>query len=146
MYISGGLTLNGCSPFRGYRLASTDFINISFGERTEQGNPANESMEGRKQTMNPASPSKKNDQSSKAYPQMQLAKKGLEKLNRDIRLGMAQHGMVELSPKTIPYKVLPHPQNAPPNQASEFQALWNELHKIQVSVAMLSYEIISRIL
>jgi len=87
--------------------------------------------------MNPASPSKKNDQSSKAYPQMQLAKKGLEKLNRDICLSMAQHGMVELIPKTIPYKVLPHPQNAPPNQASEFQALWNELHKIQVSVVKL---------
>ncbi|XP_036149459.1 5'-3' exoribonuclease 1 isoform X2 [Monomorium pharaonis] len=127
----GGLTLNGCSPFRGYRLAPTDFINISFGERTEQGNPANESMECRKQTVNSASPIKRNDQSSKAYPQMQLAKKGLEKLNRDICLSMAQHGM-ELSPKTIPYKMLPqNPQNAPPNQASEFQALWNELHKIQ---------------
>lgn len=86
---------------------------------------------------NSASPSK-NDQSSMAYPQMQLAKKGLEKLSRDIRLGMAQHGAVELSPKTIPYKaqVPQNPQNAPPNQASEFQALWNELHKMQVSVAM----------
>lgn len=68
---------------------------------------------------------------------MQLAKKGLEKLNRDICMGMAQHGMVEMSPKTIPYKAFPqNPQNASPNQASEFQALWNELHKIQVSVAM----------
>ncbi|XP_071639281.1 5'-3' exoribonuclease 1 [Temnothorax longispinosus] len=128
----GGLTLNGCSQFRGYRLAATDFINISFGERTEHGNP-NELMECRKQTANSASPSK-NDQSSKVpYPPMQLAKKGLEKLNREICLGMAQHGMIELSPKTIPCKVLQHPQNAPPNpnQASEFQALWNELHKIQ---------------
>lgn len=135
MYIAGGLALNGCSPFRGYRLAATDFINISFGERTEQGNPANELTECRKQTTN--SPSKKNDQAPKTYPQMQLAKKGLEKLNRDICLGMAQHGMIELSPKTIPCKAFPqNPQNAPPNQASEFQALWNELHKIQVNVAM----------
>ncbi|XP_039303025.1 5'-3' exoribonuclease 1 isoform X3 [Solenopsis invicta] len=124
----GGLTLSGCSEFRGYRLTAMDFINISFGERTEQGNPANESTEYRKQTASSASPSKKSDQ-SKAYPQMQLAKKQLEKLNRDICLGMAQHGMIELSPKTIP---MPHnPQNVPPNQASEFQALWNELHKIQ---------------
>lgn len=134
VYISGGLTLNGCSQFRGYRLAITDFINISFGERTEQGNPASELMECRKQTATSVSPSKQNDQ-SKMYPQMQLAKKGLEKLNRDIRMGMAQHGMVELSPKTIPYKGFhQNPQNVPPNQASEFQALWNELHKIQVSL------------
>lgn len=133
-YIAGGLTLNGCSQFRGYRLATTDFINISFGERTEHGNPANELIECRKQMVNSASPSKQNDQSSKTYPQMQLAKKGLEKLNRDIRLSMAQHGM-ELSPKTMPYKAFhQNPQNVPPNQASEFQALWNELHKIQVSV------------
>lgn len=123
-------------------MAATDFINISFGERTEQGNPANESTECRKQTVNSASPSKKNDQSSKAYPQMQLAKKGLEKLNRDIRLGMAQYGMVELSPKSIPCKALPqNPQNAPPNQASEFQALWNELHKIQVSVTYIELQV-----
>lgn len=126
VYIVGGLTLNGCSQFRGYRLATTDFINISFGERTEQGNPASELMECRKQTA--TSPSKQNDQSSKMYPQMHLAKKGLEKLNRDICLGMAQHGMVQLSPKTIPFHQ--NPQNVPPNQASEFQALWNELHKM----------------
>lgn len=130
----GGLTLNGCSAFRGYRVAATDFVNISFGERTEQGNPANETTESRKQVANSASPSRKVDQ-SKAYPQMQLAKKGLEKLNRDICLGMAQHSMVELSPKTIPctrvYSCPNPPQNAPPNQASEFQALWNELHKMQ---------------
>lgn len=125
----GGFTLNGCSPFRGYRLATTDFVNISFGERTEQGNPASELMEYRKQTATSVSPSKQNDQSLKTYPQMQLAKKGLEKLNRDICLGMAQHGMVELSPKTMPFHQ--NPQNMPPNQASEFQALWNELHKIQ---------------
>lgn len=70
---------------------------------------------------------------------MQLAKKQLEKLNRDICLGMAQHGMIELSPKTIP---MPHnPQNVPPNQASEFQALWNELHKIQVSVTYIKSQV-----
>ncbi|KYN27760.1 5'-3' exoribonuclease 1 [Trachymyrmex cornetzi] len=124
----GGLTLNGCSQFRGYRLSTMDFINISFGERTEQGNVANELTESRKQTIISASPNKKNDQLSKAYPQMQLAKKGLEKLNRDICMRMAQHGM-EVNPKTVP-KTLP--QNAPPpNQTSEFQALWNELHKMQ---------------
>ncbi|XP_011642826.1 5'-3' exoribonuclease 1 [Pogonomyrmex barbatus] len=127
----GGLTLHGCSQFRGYRLAPTDFINISFGERTEQGNPANESLDCRKQAANSVSPNNKKEQSLKAYPQMQLAKKGLEKLSRDIRLGM-QHGSAELSPKTIPYKAVPqNPQNTPPNQTSEFQALWNELHKIQ---------------
>ncbi|XP_070510791.1 5'-3' exoribonuclease 1 isoform X2 [Cardiocondyla obscurior] len=129
----GGLTLNGCSQFRGYRLTTVDFINISFGERTEQGNPANELVECRKQQMaNTASPNKNNDQSSKTIPQMQLAKKGLEKLNRDICLRMAQHGMLELNPKTIPCKTFQqNPQNAPPNQATEFQELWNELHKIQ---------------
>lgn len=134
LYIAGGFTLNGCSPFRGYRLATTDFVNISFGERTEQGNPASELMEYRKQTATSVSPSKQNDQSLKTYPQMQLAKKGLEKLNRDICLGMAQHGMVELSPKTMPFHQ--NPQNMPPNQASEFQALWNELHKIQVGLEL----------
>ena len=109
-----------------------DFINISFGERTEQGNVVNELTESRKQTISSASPNKKNEL-SKAYPQMQLAKKGLEKLNRDICMRMAQHGM-EVNPKTVPQKTLT--QNAPPNQTSEFQALWNELHKMQVSVAI----------
>lgn len=112
-----------------------DFINISFGERNEQGNPANESTDCRKQIANPASPNKKNDQSSKSYPQMQLAKKGLEKLSRDISLGiMVQQNMIESDSKTVPYAALPQNsrQNAPPNQTSEFQALWDELHKIQV--------------
>lgn len=139
MFIAGGLTFNGCSQFRGYRLSTMDFINISFGERTEQGNVANEFTESWKQTISSASPNKKNDQALKAYPQMQLAKKGLEKLNRDICMRMAQHGM-ELNPKTTPqsYKTLPQnaPPPPPPNQTSEFQALWNELHKMQVSVAM----------
>lgn len=118
---------------RGYRLTAADFINISFGERTEQGNPLNESTEYRKQTADPASPNKKNDQ-SKVYPQMQLAKKGLEKLSRDIRLGMAaQCGIAE--PKAVPQnKGLP--QSTPPNQTSEFQALWDELYKMQVSIVM----------
>ena len=135
IFFAGGLTLNGCSQFRGYRLSTMDFINISFGERTEQGNVVNELTESRKQTISSASPNKKNDQLSKAYPQMQLAKKGLEKLNRDICMRMAQHGM-EVNPKTVkPQKTLT--QNAPPpNQTSEFQALWNELHKMQVSVAI----------
>ncbi|XP_050453966.1 5'-3' exoribonuclease 1 isoform X1 [Cataglyphis hispanica] len=129
----GGLTLSGCSASRGYRLTAMDFINISFGERNEQGNPANESTDCRKQIANPASPNKKNDQ-SKLYPQMQLAKKGLEKLSRDISLGiMVQQNMIESDSKTAPYAALPQNsrQNAPPNQASEFQALWDELHKIQ---------------
>ncbi|XP_012226430.1 5'-3' exoribonuclease 1 [Linepithema humile] len=129
----GGLTLNGCSEFRGYRLTAADFINISFGERVEQGNVMNESTDYRKQTTNPASPNKKNDQ-SKVYPQMQLAKKGLEKLSRDIRLGLAaQRNVKESGPKIIlQNKGLPQsPQSAPSNQASEFQALWDELHKIQ---------------
>ncbi|KAL6430823.1 hypothetical protein ACFW04_006974 [Cataglyphis niger] len=130
----GGLTLSGCSASRGYRLTAMDFINISFGERNEQGNPANESTDCRKQIANPASPNKKNDQSSKLYPQMQLAKKGLEKLSRDISLGiMVQQNMIESDSKTASYVALPQNsrQNAPPNQASEFQALWDELHKIQ---------------
>lgn len=116
-------------------MAATDFVNISFGERSEQGNPASESTDCRKQIANPASPSKKNDQSSKSYPQMQLAKKGLEKLSRDIRLGiMVQQNTVESGSKTMPYATLPQNsrQNAPPNQTTEFQALWDELHKIQV--------------
>ncbi|XP_011256685.1 5'-3' exoribonuclease 1 isoform X2 [Camponotus floridanus] len=130
----GGLTLSGCSASRGYRLAATDFVNISFGERSEQGNPANESTDCRKQIANPASPNKKSDQSSKSYPQMQLAKKGLEKLSRDIRLGiMVQQNAVESGSKTMPYATLPQNprQNAPPNQTTEFQAIWDELHKIQ---------------
>lgn len=129
--------MNGCSASRGYRLAITDFINITYGERSEQGNPANELADGRKQIANnPPSPNKKNDQSSKSYPQMQLAKKGLEKLSRDIRLGMmAPQNPIESGSKTnVPYPAFsqnPLP-NAPPNQASEFQALWDDLHKIQV--------------
>lgn len=67
---------------------------------------------------------------------MQLAKKGLEKLSRDIRLGMMvqQQNAAESGSKTMPYAALPQNprQNAPPNQTSEFQALWDELHKIQV--------------
>ncbi|KYM94136.1 PREDICTED: 5'-3' exoribonuclease 1 [Cyphomyrmex costatus] len=129
----GGFTLNGCSQFRGYRLSTMDFVNISFGERMEQGNVANELPESWRQTSS-ASPSKKNDQSMlNAYPQMQLAKKGLEKLNRDICLRMAQHG-IELNSKTIPCKTLPQTSQhtpPPPNRTSEFQALWNELHKMQ---------------
>ncbi|KAF7400707.1 hypothetical protein HZH66_005891 [Vespula vulgaris] len=33
----GGLTFNGCSEHRGYKLSITDFINISHGERIERG-------------------------------------------------------------------------------------------------------------
>lgn len=134
MYFVGGLTLNGCSAFRGYHLTAPDFINISFGERIEQGNVTNELTECRKQTIsNTTIPNKKSDKLS--HPQMQLAKKGLEKLSRDIRMSMMQRDEIGSNSKIASQKVVPqHLQNAPtpPNQASEFQALWNELHKIQV--------------
>jgi len=68
---------------------------------------------------------------------MQLAKKELEKLSRDICL--AQHGIMETNPKMVPHKALPHKRECAPsvNEVSdenemscqEFQELWNELHK-----------------
>ncbi|EZA57402.1 hypothetical protein DMN91_008681 [Ooceraea biroi] len=145
----GGLTLQGCSQFRGYHLAPTDFVNISFGERTERGNPANESVELRKQTANAnTSPSKKSDQLPKAVLEMQVAKKELEKLmSRDSHL--AQRGMIETNPKMVPHKAMvpqralhqlecAPPNNEIPNEnevsCQEFQDLWNELHKQVVLV------------
>ncbi|XP_020295073.1 5'-3' exoribonuclease 1 isoform X2 [Pseudomyrmex gracilis] len=128
----GGLALNGCSAVRGYHLTASDFINISFGERIEQGNVMNELTECRKQTIsNTTSFNKKSDKLS--HPQMQLAKIGLEKLSRDIRMSMMQRGEIGSNSKITSQKIVPqHFQNTPtPNQASEFQALWDELHKIQ---------------
>lgn len=87
---------------------------------------------------------------------MQLAKRELEKLSRDIRLAQ-QHGVMETNPKIVPHKALPQkalahkPQRAPPynnevpgnNEVScqEFQELWNDLHKqvvvqYKVSISM----------
>ncbi|XP_014226840.1 5'-3' exoribonuclease 1 isoform X1 [Trichogramma pretiosum] len=35
---AGGLVIHNCSPNRGYRLACTDFINITYGQRAEDKN------------------------------------------------------------------------------------------------------------
>jgi len=77
---------------------------------------------------------------------MQLAKKELEKLSRDICL--AQHGIMETNPKMVPHKALPHKRECAPsvNEVSdenemscqEFQELWNELHK---QVVLLQYKV-----
>ncbi|XP_011151267.1 5'-3' exoribonuclease 1 isoform X2 [Harpegnathos saltator] len=124
----GGFSINGCSESRGYRLAITDFLNISHGERIEHGNSINEPTENWRQMANASSPKRNIRQSPKVSPQMCLAKKGLEKLNQDILSKM------ELCKKTIttPSKV-PSQNASSSNQSSEFQTLWNELHKMQKS-------------
>ncbi|XP_014469638.1 PREDICTED: 5'-3' exoribonuclease 1 isoform X2 [Dinoponera quadriceps] len=116
----GGLSINGCSQTRSYRLAATDFVNISYGERMEHGNPMSEPTENWRQMTGASSPKRSVRQSPKVSPQMRLAKKGLEKLNQDI---LSQMESCKKPAENYP--------SASASQSSEFQALWNELHRLQ---------------
>ncbi|XP_032684890.1 5'-3' exoribonuclease 1 isoform X3 [Odontomachus brunneus] len=124
----GGLSVIGCSELRGYRLAITDFMNISYGERMEHGNPMNEPSENwRQMTAGTSSPKRNIRQSPKVSPQMRLAKKGLEKLNQDILSQLESNKKTITAPCEVQSK---KSQNASSSQ-SEFQTLWNELHSLQ---------------
>ncbi|XP_043500398.1 5'-3' exoribonuclease 1 [Polistes fuscatus] len=95
----GGLTFNGCSANRGYKLAITDFINISYGERVEHGksgmeNPSNETTE-------------------MSWRRHQNTKIQMHSNNKPI----TQHNKPSNELK------------ASKQLSSEFQQLWNELHK-----------------
>lgn len=102
----------------------------------EHGNPSNETAENWRQSTAVALNNKKFNQPPREIPQMRtIIKKGLEKANQDIYLApdvpmrQVQHAIP--SAKSMPQDF----PNAP-NQSSEFQALWNELHKIQVSIVI----------
>lgn len=137
--VTGGLSVFGCSESRGYRLAVTDFVNISYGERMEHGNPMNESSENwRLMTASTSSPKRNIRQSPKVSPQMRLAKKGLEKLNKDILSQLESNKKMMFKPCKVSEAKSQEPQTASPSQ-SEFQTLWNELHSLQVSAVTQTY-------
>ena len=50
--IIGGLSINGSSEFRAYRLSVLDFINISYGQRIEQGKGTQMNVESTEQWKN----------------------------------------------------------------------------------------------
>ncbi|XP_015189014.1 PREDICTED: 5'-3' exoribonuclease 1 isoform X2 [Polistes dominula] len=96
----GGLTFNGCSANRGYKLAITDFINISHGERVEHGKSGMENTS--------------NEPTEMSWRRHQNTKIQIQSNNKPTSQ-----------------------QNKPPSNelktskplSSEFQQLWNELHK-----------------
>ncbi|KAK2584112.1 hypothetical protein KPH14_006553 [Odynerus spinipes] len=156
----GGLTFNGCSERRGYKLSTTDFINISHGERIERGkagmeNMSTETTESRRRYPNTKTQAHNNANSvafNKANNQSQITpekslqlytiKKNPDQTNRISRNIPAidtykqkqyqgQYPVVETS-KSMPImqrKPSYELQQASKQLPSEFQQLWNELHK-----------------
>ncbi|XP_029050758.1 5'-3' exoribonuclease 1 [Osmia bicornis bicornis] len=104
-----GLSISGCTEGRGYRLAPTDFINISYGERmkhSKAGTPEvnTESIDSSNHAPSQAAQSCANASAFASYEK--------------------QTNLSPTSPK-IPSTMKP---------TSEFQALWNELHKKQPNI------------
>ncbi|XP_047351100.1 5'-3' exoribonuclease 1 isoform X1 [Vespa velutina] len=98
----GGLTFNGCSEHRGYKLSITDFINISHGERVERGKSGIENT---------------SIETTDSWRRYQNAKNQV-------------HSNVKPITQHKPSYELQH---ASKQLSSEFQQLWNELHKIEDS-------------
>ncbi|XP_076630209.1 5'-3' exoribonuclease pacman [Colletes latitarsis] len=154
----GGLSINGCTDLRAYRLSPIDLINISHGERIEHA------METWKHASNQeaqscaanasafASYKKKNYSSAEPLtsPKLRIIQRNNEESNQSCRLAPPpnayrwkqcnmQNTVANVRETHKPTKSAQ--QNAPlentPEKPStskpsfEFQALWNELHKSQ---------------
>ncbi|KAI4476699.1 hypothetical protein M0802_014829, partial [Mischocyttarus mexicanus] len=101
--LNSGLMFNGCSKNRGYKLAMTDFINISHGERVEHG----------KSGMDKTS----NEVADVSWRRHQNTKIQIHNNNKPTtQHNKPSHELKESKPLS-----------------PEFQQLWNELHKIEDS-------------
>ncbi|XP_043669186.1 5'-3' exoribonuclease 1 isoform X2 [Vespula pensylvanica] len=98
----GGLTFNGCSEHRGYKLSITDFINISHGERIERGKSGVENT---------------SIETTDSWRRYQNAK------------NQVHSGVKPITQHKPSYEL----QHASKQLSSEFQQLWNDLHKIEDS-------------
>ncbi|XP_071874436.1 5'-3' exoribonuclease pacman isoform X1 [Bombus fervidus] len=155
--IIGGLSINGSSEFRAYRLSVLDFINISYGQRIEQGKGTQMNVESTEQWKNimatnqdaqsrtnasnviyrnekhltvaaPISPKSWSTQKNiEEIPKNQLPHK-FKQYNAQNTVNVRKSHKpiaksVQLS-QNVPKKLMAEP-------TSEFQAIWNELHKKQ---------------
>ncbi|XP_054016668.1 5'-3' exoribonuclease 1 [Hylaeus anthracinus] len=158
----GGLVINGCSELRGYRLSPIDFINISHGERIEHGRARSvdgntESIEGWRDSSNQKAQSCANASAFASYkkkiqaelPKLRIIQRNNEP-NQECQLGpppnayrWKQCNMQNTVDSQDTYKLAKNvQQNAPSDNTHkkpatkpslEFQALWNELHKLQTT-------------
>ncbi|KZC09221.1 5'-3' exoribonuclease 1 [Dufourea novaeangliae] len=131
----GGLVVNGCEGFRGYRLSPIDFINISHGERVERDRMKSQ-LPGPERETSPKIRfiQKKNDteQEIRLAPPVNAYKwKQCEVQNATVN-DLEGYGMIKNAQQNAPLS-----ENAPKTQSTtakpmlEFQALWTELHKPQ---------------
>ncbi|PBC30137.1 5'-3' exoribonuclease [Apis cerana cerana] len=152
--IIGGLSINGSSEFRAYRLAALDFINISYGQRIEHSKETiNTNVESTEQWKNlmsnqetqsrtNASTSYKNENhlpiEAAMSPKWVVHKNTEETAKNQLTHKFKQYNVqntvnIRKSHKTM--KNMQLPQNTQKKSSieptSEFQAIWNELHKKQ---------------
>ncbi|XP_076684631.1 5'-3' exoribonuclease pacman isoform X2 [Andrena cerasifolii] len=146
----GGLSIQGCSEYRGYCLSPIDLINISHGERQEYCRSRDGAMMPRGY-LRAGSSAFASYEKNEAPPEPATAPKlRIQKNNRE----SAQDNHLSLAPENISKWKRCDSQNAtnvredqepavnaqqnaqkkqPAKPSIEFQALWNELHKPQTA-------------
>ncbi|KOC61668.1 5'-3' exoribonuclease 1 [Habropoda laboriosa] len=139
----GEFSTSGSSEFRTYRLSSVDFINISYGERLERKKVGTVDF-----SLETTDAWKNAPMESSASPKPpRIIQKSTDATNQKNQMVSAPKWKQYNSQNTInvqkPYKAVKNPQPNPNMQqntqkkiepTSEFQAIWNELHKKQVSL------------
>ncbi|XP_076757497.1 5'-3' exoribonuclease pacman isoform X2 [Xylocopa sonorina] len=152
----GGLSINGSSEFRVYRLSPFDFINISYGERVEHGRVALDANAEHAEPWNTATnqeaQSRGNASAFASYrnenhlpveasmsPKSWIAQKYIDRTTNN-QPQIHKYKQYNMQNSTNAWDSYRPVRNAQPSQnmqkssaepTSEFQAIWNELHKKQ---------------
>lgn len=143
-FLPGGITLHRCTPHRFYILSPTDFINISHGNRMKPGNVVKTSegvvnnQNWRSQPMPPQQRPQMQIPPCHQKPWMNSAFAPLgpprpifpgSPNHKMPGFGDPQHNSILVSDVEAKLTGAANQKSKP---ASEFQALWNELHKPKV--------------
>ncbi|XP_076236219.1 5'-3' exoribonuclease pacman [Calliopsis andreniformis] len=137
----GGLSLNTCSEFRGYRLSAIDFINISHGERIENNTVRTTvDVNGEfTETWKVGMPNQKAQirANAKAFASYREKNHLPAEPATSLKLRFSDNSQNTVNIQET-YTTVKHvQQNAQKEQSTavkptlEFQALWNELHEPQ---------------
>ncbi|XP_012270708.1 5'-3' exoribonuclease 1 [Orussus abietinus] len=154
----GALALNGLTSKRCYKLMPMDFINISYGMRVEQGrSPKSEPVLSWRQSSTSQTPPSSSAFASISGNQVAFSpaffmRNRSSPASQPMNPRIINEQLTQIDPrrktneKPVEAKAIlsktfqpskqqqPYQQNIPkttPQQSSEFQTLWNELHKLQ---------------
>ncbi|CAK9827029.1 5'-3' exoribonuclease 1 [Anthophora retusa] len=159
---TSGSSTSGPSEFRTYRLSSVDFINITYGERIERGKVGTvdvsmETTDAWKKAPSQESHLRANTSAFASYKNEnhvlvespkppRIIQKSADATNQKNQMIFApewkQYNSQNIMNVQKPRKLIKNPQLSPNMQqntqkkiepTSEFQAIWNELHKKQES-------------